>query len=147
MDPRVSPIVEAAVHELVRRYFVALDRRDFDVLGRCFAEDAAGRYRDGEWLLNGRAEIVDGCRLVSAFVSSIHAVAWIDLRSAANGMVAGEVSAVAYLADERGEPRLLTRGLRYEDVYCEYQGEWVIKSRLHRPLWQTAQPLTPSLRT
>jgi ketosteroid isomerase-like protein len=126
---------ELALRALVERYFNALDRRDLKTIGECFASDAHASFNAGNVILEGREAIVRDFEFINTFLSSVHALASASVDTARQE---GIVFAVAYMQTVQGdgEPRLLVRGIRYDDRYIQEDGQWRFQSREHRALWQ-----------
>lgn len=137
---------EPALRALNERYFNAIDRRDFDAIGDCFALDATSVYLGGAWRMEGRAEICQRLEAILEFDSTIHAPTTMSFRVDDAGLH-GEVFAIATIAYQaEGQPRVMVRGLRYRDRYREDPDGWRIVHREQDPLWQyEVQGVTPAI--
>ena len=133
---------ELALRALIERYFHALDRRDMDTIGECFATDAHASFNAGDVTLEGREAIVRDFQAINAFPTSIHALASASVDPTRRE---GVVYAVAYLttAVDGGESRVMVRGIRYEDRYVQEDGQWRFESRDHYALWQYEAECVP----
>ncbi|WP_181779403.1 nuclear transport factor 2 family protein [Pseudonocardia pini] len=136
---------EESLRALNERYFHGLDLRDLDVVGRTFRPDASAEYLDGEWVMSGRAEIVEKLRTILRFRSSIHLVASASYTVHGDD-ASGVVFAIATLAVDEPGPAVLVRGLRYTDTYRRDAHGWAYVHRCQQVLWQYDQPgVTPSI--
>lgn len=139
------PVVQ--LRALNEAYFSALDRRDFDALGQCFATDTIAEYLGGQWRLKGRAAVVERLRLVATFDGTLHLPGTMSF-DGATAAPTGTVFAVASLSvdDGAGTSRVIVRGLRYSDVYVADDGLWRIARRRQDELWQYEMPaVTPAV--
>jgi len=130
-----------ALRDLNERYFQAVDERDLDAVGACFALDATCVYLGGAWRLSGRRAIVERLSIINTWLSTVHSPATMSFtvgRQSADGVI----YAVAHLmtAGEDGSRRITVRGLKYGDHYTRASGEWLIAERRQEPLWQYEVP-------
>jgi len=132
---KVLPMLAARL--VLEKYCSCVDRRDWQGLGECFAEDAHAVYNSGARRdLFGRAAIVERLRIVTRFLATNH------LLSNTNIVVTGvqakaTTNAIAHLViGETEASRILIRGVRYDDELQLADGQWQIKRRMHEPLWQ-----------
>lgn len=132
------------LHALVTRYAHAVDSRDVAGIVACFAPDA-------RLSANGGATTVTGREAIEAYFTSAFTRAALGpgtrsshLLTNSNIIVQGdraevETLGLAALAQPESSTVQL-RGLHYSDR-CEcVGGEWLIKSREHRALWQCDAP-------
>ncbi len=122
-----------AVYDVLVRYAAAIDDRDWEAVGACFAEDARATY-GGSPIGPGRAAIVAALRGWLTASASTHLVGGVSIDVDGDRASAGQ-TAVAYRV-EAG--RLVLRGLRYSDSLRRRDGRWEITDRVHRPLWTAA---------
>jgi hypothetical protein len=131
----------AAIENLLMRYALAVDTRDFDDVGDCFTPGARAFY-SGVQLSPGVEHIVDHIRGISHFVESQHVfgASLIEIE----GDRATSVSyATAYLVRAEADGHVaLTRGLRYDDHLVRTRDGWRIDARVHRALWSAELPVT-----
>jgi hypothetical protein len=128
----------------IELYFAALDNRNFDLLRDVFTPDAIGEWR-GEALvpdaiLEGVEDIIRRVSKVSRFTSSTH----IGGNSAFQAESPIETPtvithAVSYLETGGQGPRVIVRGVTYEDTFVSTDVGWRIHRRIHRPTWQFSQ--------
>ena len=129
--------------ELLSRYGMAVDDRDFDTLGQLFAPD--GEFHG----VVGRAQIVDYYRARTAtFATSSHyALTWhFDFES--DALASGVVNAHAELCIGGKTVRL---ALRYLDRYVKQDGRWMflvrrLKFRYVLPFDEVANGLDDPMR-
>jgi ketosteroid isomerase-like protein len=134
-----------AVRGVLERYFNALDARDFERLGECFAADASARYDAGgaPQQLSGRAEIVGRISGITSCPASTHSLSSTSVEVRGDTARATTFAvAVLLLGPDQGD-RILVRGLRYDDTLQRAGDSWSIAEREHRPLWQYETPSQP----
>jgi hypothetical protein len=112
-----------AVYDVLVRYAHAIDRRDFEAAGECFAEDARATYA-GRQLPPFRSAIVRFLRESVTSEASTH-------------------SEQTALAVHLEGDRVRLRGLRYLDRLERRDGAWRIVDRVHEPVW-TAEATVPA---
>ncbi|MFV2020164.1 nuclear transport factor 2 family protein [Micromonospora sp. LOL_023] len=132
-----------AVADVVNRYFMAIDRRDWARLRSCFTDDVEGSY-EGVRVAGGVDQIMAFFTGRSSFRFPLEIV---DLRASMHFMgnhhaevtgdrAVAETYALAHLIDRpAGAPRMRTRGLRYLDELVRVDGRWLISRREHLLEW------------
>jgi ketosteroid isomerase-like protein len=131
---------ELAIRELNERYFHALDERDFDGLGACFAEGAVAVYLGGSWRMSGRAAVVEQLRAIGQFAASTH-VPTTAATKVQGTDATGVLYAIAHLLHiSDGVQKIFVRGLKYTDRYVADDGTWLIAERRQDPIWQYEAP-------
>lgn len=137
-----------AIHDVLTRYFHAVDHGSLAELQSCFTEDCLTIY-DGQRVAANRAELVDfflGKRRTAAksdFVNLKHRMHFIgNVTIVLNGDTAQtETYALAHLVDQPAQLRLRTRALRYYDELRRESDGWRIASRRHVPEWSKTETL------
>ena len=124
-----------AVYDVLVRYAHAIDRRDFDAAGDCFAEDARATYA-GRELPASRAAIVSFLRESVTSEASTHMVGGVRIHVEDDRARSEQTAFAVHL--ERGTVRL--RGLRYLDRLQRREGAWQIVERVHEPVWTAEVP-------
>ena len=124
-----------AVYDVLVRYAHAIDSRDFDAVGECFAEDAHATYA-GRDLPASRAAIVSFLRESVTSEASTHMVGGVRIDVEDDHARSEQTAFAVHL--EQGRVRL--RGLRYLDRLERRQGGWQIVERLHEPVWTAEVP-------
>ena len=128
---------QAAIRDVLEKYFYGLDRRDFAALADCFTSDAYGEYDGGKTIHVGREAIIEALRGITQFTFSTHlpGSTMIDVD---RDRAKTETTGVAFLVvDEGGDKgRILVRGLRYIDDFVKTPEGWRICHRVHIPIWQ-----------
>jgi hypothetical protein len=119
-----------AVYDVLVRYAAAIDGRDWETVGGCFADDARATYA-GDELGPGRAAIVGALRDALTASSSTHLVGGVSIQLDGD-QASSEQAAVAFRVEDG---RLVIRGLRYDDRLARRDGRWEITERVHRPIW------------
>jgi hypothetical protein len=124
-----------AVYDVLVRYAHAIDGRDYDAAGACFAVDARATY-GGHPLEPSRAAIVRFLRESVSSEASTHIVGGVRIDVDGDAARAEQTSFAVHL--ESGKVRL--RGLRYRDRLERRDGGWQIVERVHEPVWTAEVP-------
>ena len=124
-----------AVYDVLVRYAHAIDRRDFEAAGECFAEDARATY-GGRELPASRSAIVRFLRESVTSDASTHMIGGIRISVDGDRAQSEQTALAAHL--EQGRVRL--RGLRYLDSLERRDGAWQIVVRVHEPVWTAEAP-------
>jgi len=127
---------EAAIREVVERYFYSLDARDPEALLSCFTQDATARYHVGN--IGERATV--GARAIAdeimanqrRYPASNHTASSVYMVDRGDH-VAVCTFAVAHVYNGA---IIVVRGLRYDDDFVREDGAWRIRARSHAPQWQ-----------
>ncbi|MFY1638049.1 nuclear transport factor 2 family protein [Solwaraspora sp. WMMB335] len=142
-DTTVHTADRMAIADVVTRYFMAIDRRDWTRLRSCFTDDVEGVY-EGVRVAGGADRIMDFFTGVSPHRFPLEIV---DLRASMHFIgnhyaqvtqdrAVAETYAQAHLIDHpAGGPRMRTRGLRYLDELVRIDGRWLIRRREHILEW------------
>jgi ketosteroid isomerase-like protein len=132
-----------AIHDLLTRYFFAIDHGDRALVESCFTEDVDLSINDKK-LPPGRDAAIaymfrDGARPSGTVVAPMHIMhvignvtVWLEGERAKS-----ETYAYAHVTRTRdGVSSMRTRGLRYlDDLVCR-EGEWRIARRRHTVEWE-----------
>ena len=132
-----------AIQEVLWRYAHALDRRDFDAVGRCFTSDAMARY-SGVDVGPGREAIVNHLRNVSRFSRTSHLFSNILVTLERNTATAHTTALSALASGEEGASSIFLRGIRYEDHLDRGPDGWAISRRVHNVDWMIQAPEVPA---
>ena len=138
-----------AISDVVIRYFMAIDRRDWPLLRTCFADDVEGVYEGIRVaggvdalmrFFTGRSEYRFPVEIVNLRLS-MH-FAGNHLSEVDGDRATAQTYALAHLIDEPATgPRMRTRGLRYLDDLVRVDGRWLIRRREHILDWMRADEL------
>lgn len=137
------------ISDVVIRYFMAIDRRDWRLLRTCFTDDVEGVYEG--------VRVAGGIDALMAFFTgqspyrfpleivnlrlSMH-FAGNHLSEVDGDRAVAQTYALAHLVDEPATgPRMRTRGLRYLDELARVDGRWLIRRREHILDWMRADEL------
>ncbi len=119
-----------AIYDVLVRYAAALDRRDFDAVGSCFADDARVSYAAGD-AGPGREAVVDLLHRHLTSTASTHLVGGVSIEVAGDRATSDHTALAFHLED--GKVRF--RGLRYADRLERRAGRWQIVERVHQSGW------------
>jgi hypothetical protein len=129
----------AAVHEVLVRYALGLDRRDYALVTSCFDPDALCEY-DGE-PVRGHAELLPYLQQrLNPLLSTHHYITNVVIKIDGNRATAGCYAIAALLRDTGTGVEAMLRGLRYADVLRRDGAGWVITERRHLPQWMVVLP-------
>lgn len=142
-----------AISDVVNRYFLAVDTRDWPRLRSCFTDDVEAVYEG--------VRVAGGLDRLMAFLTGKSEIGYpleiVDLRQSMHFMgnhtatvdgdaAVAETYALAHLVDAPPAGlRMRTRGLRYRDELVRVGGgEWRIRRREHILEWMRLDhPITP----
>ncbi|HUP73010.1 MAG TPA: nuclear transport factor 2 family protein [Acidimicrobiales bacterium] len=126
----------AAIAEVLARYAVALDSRNFGDLFHCFTEDALVEYA-GVRLAPGVDAVIEHVKGLADMAASQHNIGTISVD--VDGDRARAMSyAIAHLVRvSPGGHDVAHRGLSYEDELTRTSEGWRIARRTHRVHWMT----------
>jgi hypothetical protein len=145
MEAAMNTVDRMAILDVMNRYFMSIDRRDFPRLRTCFTDDVTGIY-EGVEVAGGIDEIMRFFTGESTFRFPLELT---NLRASthfignhyaevAGATAVAETYALAYLIDEPSSGlRLRTRALRYRDALVLVAGAWKIRKREHLLDWTT----------
>ncbi|HEV3227284.1 MAG TPA: nuclear transport factor 2 family protein [Acidimicrobiales bacterium] len=128
------------IFELIARYSVALDSRDYDALDELFTNDAVLDYTATGAIRGSLAEmktfIADAFTM---FTGTQHLTTGTTLRFAADGNTAHGKSACHNPMVFGGElaPRMMIVGLWYVDTFVRTADGWRFKERIEQQLYTT----------
>jgi hypothetical protein len=154
-----------AIQDVLARSFIALDRRDYDMLRNCFTADVRVRYgakRTAEGIqadFEGVGITVlmerfqrpadaagDRGRPLESWATTTHQMGTLMMTIRGDSAEA-ETYATAYLVDVGPtSSRIFVRGIRYLDRLRCTDGEWRICERVHTADWMFEPPLGFALR-
>jgi hypothetical protein len=143
-----------AIQDLLARSFIALDRRDYDMLRDCFTPDVRARYgavRTPEGIHadfegQGIAALMerfqrpadaagDRGRPLESWATTTHQMGTL-MMTIQGDTAEAETYATAYLVDVGPTAtRIFVRGIRYLDRLQCTNGEWRICERIHSADW------------
>lgn len=130
----VSESDSDTIRNVLGRYSVAVDDRDFDAVGRCFTEDAVASY-SGLTIPQGRDHVVDHIRGIARTRVSQHYLTPIIVEVDGDSGYTMSYGMAVLIQDKDGETRSVARGLRYEDRWRRTDEGWQIANRLHTADW------------
>lgn len=130
------------IEQLLLQYAHGLDRKDFELVAGCFAEDAQSEY-SGRQLGPGGRPVADYARgKLERFVSTMHVISNVRIElegDRASSECYGTVSLVEEVDDRR---RVILRSLRYLDRMAHRDGRWLLVERRHLPAeWMVELPM------
>ncbi|MGE0743559.1 MAG: nuclear transport factor 2 family protein [Hyphomonadaceae bacterium] len=137
-----------AIHDVLTRYFHAVDHGQLAELESCFTADCIAIY-DGEQVAANRQDLMDfftgkrASKVKPDFVNMKHRMHFIgNVTVTLNGETAdSETYALAHLIDQPDQLRMRTRALRYFDKLRREPGGWRIAHRRHVHEWSKTEPV------
>jgi len=128
------------IEEVIKRYFLAIDRGDPALQDQVFAPD--GRlWVDGRIIRGPGAVPMDGPPAgIDGTVEGFNHVLGQSVISLDGDRAEAESNAVAYLVMAGTPRRLLVRGLRYLDRFVRTSAGWRIADRRHNLDWMFEAP-------
>jgi SnoaL-like domain len=145
----ITPDIRCALDDLVASYALAVDRREFDLLGELFTDDAELLLPDPPHSLEpvhthrGRAEIVAAMSALAGVPRTLHLLGGQVYRPGPGpDTVSGELagSAQHLLITDTGASDLVWQ-LRYTDVYRSAGERWLISHRSLSIQWIEIRPV------
>ena len=139
MDPTLRALADrAAIHDLLTRYFLALDRKDWAAVTACFTPDADCDYG----VFRGDTAFAVDCirRGVAQFDHTMHCGS--NLHVVLDGDAANaECYAVCHhRLPVDGVPHDRTSALHYRDALVRTPDGWRIRARHVTFVWETMVP-------
>lgn len=126
----------AEITELINRYAIATDRREFDAVGACFTEDGQATY-SGVRLEPGRAAIVAHLQPLAGIPMSQHDVGTISITIDGDTATATSYTVVHVVRPAGDGHEVVHRGLSYDDRLVRTPDGWRFAERFHQVLWST----------
>jgi uncharacterized protein (TIGR02246 family) len=129
------------ITELLARYAVALDRRQFEAVGELFTEDGQATY-SGNRLDPGRAAIVAYLQPLAEVPMTQHMIGIPTITLDGATATATSYAIVTFVRHpEPGEGHhAVHRGLSYDDRLVRTADGWKFAERFHQALWSTTGP-------
>jgi hypothetical protein len=129
-------VAKDAIRDLVVRYAIAVDARDFDAVVNLFVPDVSiGRGRVGRAALRALYEEMNADTGVSILTVGNHVIEF-DERNRAHGLVYCHAE-----LEHRGE--WITQRILYRDRYERYDGAWLFRAREHLLFYGAALGTSP----
>jgi hypothetical protein len=141
-DDALRALVDrAAIQDLVTRYFLACDRRDFDTVTACFTDDAELDYGV---FAGDRTHVVDCIsRGLSFFLHTMHFGGNILVELDGADAARCESYAVCYHRVASGDGFVdRVCALHYRDALVRRDGAWRIRRRDVTFVWERLDPVT-----
>ena len=128
------------IADLLARYAIACDRREFDSLRTMFTPDAQATY-SGVRLEPGIDNIVAHMQPMKNFPVTQHIVGSMTIAVDGDTATATSYTTVHVVRPlEGGGHDLVHRGLSYDDRLVRTAEGWRFAERFHQVLWSTNQP-------
>ena len=108
-EPQITP--HEAIRNVLGRYSMGVDDRDFDSVGACFAKDAIASY-SGLTIPQGRDHIVEHIRGISRTVVSQHYLTPIIIEVDGDTTETLSYGMAVLVQQKDGETKSVARGLR-----------------------------------
>lgn len=129
----------AEITELLARYAIACDRREFDAVGECFVEDGQATY-SGKRLEPGRAAIVAHLQPLGSLPLTQHVVGTVSVIVDGDRATATSYTVVHLVRPAGDGHEVVHRGLSYDDRLVRTIDGWRFAERFHQVLWSTTEP-------
>jgi hypothetical protein len=130
----------AEITELLARYAIACDRRQFEAVGECFTEDGQATFA-GIRLAPGQAAIVEFLRPLVDVLVTQHIVGTPSITLDGDRATVVSYTTVNFVrAVDGGGHEVVHRGLSYDDDVVRTADGWRFRERFHRALWSTVEP-------
>lgn len=133
-------VASEEIRNLLGRYAVAVDQRDFDTVGACFAEDATASY-SGLELPPGRDAIVEHIRGVTRTRATQHFLLPMTIEVHNDRATTLTYGLAVLVQESDGGTRSVARGLRYADELRRGAAGWEITRRHHTADWTWDLPI------
>jgi hypothetical protein len=139
------------IEQLKYRYMRAVDTHDWDLMGRCFAEDADVWYGEGMYAFKGRENILGFFRsvIIPSFISShiaLHPEITLTGPTTAKGIWRLQdivhftaANPEAKESDIKGGEKMEGAAYYYDD-YTRIGGEWVIQRTGYVRIFESMSP-------
>ncbi|HMC68666.1 MAG TPA: nuclear transport factor 2 family protein, partial [Mycobacteriales bacterium] len=125
------------IAELLARYAIATDRRDFDALRATFTPDGVATY--GGVRCEGADAIVEHCRPVADFPVTQHIVGSVSITVDGDTASATSYTTVHVVRPVGTGHEVVHRGLSYDDRLVRTPSGWKFAERFHQVLWSTTE--------
>jgi uncharacterized protein (TIGR02246 family) len=130
----------AEITELLARYAIACDRREFEQVGECFTEDGQATFA-GTRLEPGRAAIVAHLAPLADVAMTQHVVGTTSITLDGDRATATSYTTVTFVRPAPdGGHEAVHRGLSYDDQLVRTADGWKFAERFHQALWSTSEP-------
>jgi len=129
----------AEITDLLARYAIACDRREFDAVGECFTEDGQATY-SGKRLDPGRAAIVAHMQPLAQLPLTQHVVGSVSITLDGDRATATSYTTVNLVRPAGDGHEVVHRGLSYDDRLVRTREGWRFQERFHQVLWSTTAP-------
>jgi uncharacterized protein (TIGR02246 family) len=130
----------AEITELLARYAIACDRREFEQVGACFTEDGQATFA-GTRLGPGRDAIVTYLQPLVDVLMTQHVVGTASISVDGDRATATSYTTVTFVRPAaNGGHEAVHRGLSYDDQLVRTADGWKFKERFHQALWSTSEP-------
>ncbi len=128
-----------AIRDLMVRYYSAVDRRNFEGVGRCFTPDAVVDF-DGP-IANGAGEILAYTSQIGRWPTSTHFMGnhLVELKGDRAKVETYAVATLRTVAEGREVD--LVSGLRYLDEMVQTDEGWLIGRRVMVHDWRRSDPV------
>jgi ketosteroid isomerase-like protein len=124
------------IREVVERYLLALDEKDWDGIADCFTDDAVSHYNHEPQDLIGGRGVADFLRRMQAYNATNHILSRIVVEVDGDEGVARFKTVAVLHAGEVGVGRVQVRSVAFVDRLRRIDGRWLIVERLHAPDFQ-----------
>jgi ketosteroid isomerase-like protein len=127
------------IYDVLVCYADAVDRRRYDLLERCFTDDATAQYA-GTDVDPGAKAIVEFIRRALTSKVSTHFVSNVNINIDGDVATSDSVTIACHVQGVDGASTLLIRSVRYLDRLERRGSRWLIARRMHIPSWACEVP-------
>ncbi len=129
----------AAIERTLHRYAWAADDRDFTRLATCFSEDAQVSFGGAPPLVGREAVLAYMQERTGVLTASMHAMSTVTADVEEGEVVARSYCTASLVTGSGANATVVRRAVRYVDRMVRVDGAWVIRDRVHTPLWTETQ--------
>ncbi|MET0658445.1 MAG: nuclear transport factor 2 family protein [Steroidobacteraceae bacterium] len=129
----------AAISQLVNRYAIAVDERDWQTFADCFAgQDAEFIDYQGKRIRGAQTIAASVAPMVARFTRTQHMNGVPFLSKPGASTSSGILYCIGvHVLEGAAGGEVCTVGARYDDEYVCQNGQWLIRTRKVIPLWTT----------
>lgn len=140
MSASVTTDDRQALHDLVSRYALSVDTRDFDGLRQVFVPDA--ELDTGRSVRSGVDEILTAMEGLRRYVATTHLIGQQLVEGGPDDATGVVYCTAHHLSGDEGKQTDMVMHIRYRDHYRRTSDGWRITRRRLDLLWRDENPVT-----